>query len=76
MTIGLYPEGEDYSYLPDYKQYGTLTTPDGSYHIVILYPTDFQYTTENASVYEKMADQIPNVLDTIKASDGCTIRKA
>ena len=76
MTIGLYPEGEDYSYLPDYKQYGTLTTPDGSYHIVILYPTDFQYTTENASVYEKMADQIPDVLDTIKASDGCTIRKA
>lgn len=76
MTIGLYPEGEDFSYLPDFKQYGTLTTPDGSYAIVILYPTDFQYTTENASVYEKMTDQIPEVLDTIKASDGCAIRKA
>ena len=75
MTIGLYPEGEDFSYLPDYKQYGTLTTPDGSYSIVILYPTDFQYTTENASVYEKMTDQIPEVLDSIKASDGCAIRK-
>ena len=76
MTIGLYPEGEDFSYLPDYKQYGTLTTPDGSYSIVILYPTDFQYTTENASVYEKMTDQIPEVLDSIKASDGSMIRKA
>lgn len=76
MTIGLYPEGEDFSYLPDYKHYGTLTTKDGSYAIVILYPTDFQYTTENAAVYEKMTDEIPDVMESVKAADGCSIRKA
>lgn len=75
MTIGLYPEGEDFSYLPDYKQYGTLSTPDGSYAVVILYPTDFQYTTENASVYEKMTDEIPDLLETICCADGCSLTK-
>lgn len=76
MTIGLYPTGEDYSYLPDYQEFGALMTPSGEYTVVILYPTDFQYTTANADVYEKMFDQIQDVLDTMKAASDCTLRKA
>ena len=76
MTIGLYPTGEDYSYLPDYREFGALMTPSGEYTVVILYPTDFQYTTANADVYEKMFEQIQDVLDSMKAASDCTLRKA
>lgn len=76
MTIGLYPTGEDYSYLPDYREFGALMTPSGEFSVVILYPTDFQYTTANAEIYEKMFDQIQDVLDTMKAASDCTLRKA
>lgn len=75
VTIGLYPEGEDFSYLPDYSQFGMLTTPDGKFAIVILYPTDFQYTTENAAIYERMAEQIPDVINSMAAAEGCSIQK-
>lgn len=75
MTVGLYPNGEDFSYLPDYTQYGTIITPEGEFAIVILYPTDFQYTMENADIYETMTNQIMEVVDSMVAANNCSIQK-
>ena len=42
FTVMLIPEGEDYSYLPSYDYLGTMAGPDGTFHVVIEYPTDLQ----------------------------------
>ena len=42
FTVMLIPEKEDYTYLPSYDYLGTIAAPDGSYSVVIQYPTDLQ----------------------------------
>ena len=42
FTVMLMPEGEDYTYLPSYDYLGTMATPDGTFSVVILYPSDVQ----------------------------------
>ena len=42
FTIMLIPADEDYTYLPSYDYLGTMDTPDGSFSVVVQYPTDVQ----------------------------------
>ena len=42
FTVMLIPQNEDYTYLPSYDYLGTMETPDGSFSVVVQYPTDVQ----------------------------------
>lgn len=72
FSIDLIPESEDYSYYPDYDVLGRLEVPSlGVYHIVVTYPTDVQFSEENAETYHEMFDAVPGILDTISFAEGC-----
>jgi len=73
VDIALYPESTDYSFLPDYKDYGVLETPDGNFSIVLIYPTDMQYSSENQAQYSEMFNEIDEVVSSITAKSGCSI---
>lgn len=42
FTIMLIPQSEDYTYLPSYDYLGTMSTPEGTFSVVVQYPTDVQ----------------------------------
>ena len=42
FTVMLIPKSEDYTYLPSYDYLGTMDTPEGTFSVVIQYPTDVQ----------------------------------
>lgn len=42
FTVMLIPQSEDYTYLPSYDYLGTMETPDGTFSVVVQYPTDVQ----------------------------------
>lgn len=76
FTIDLYPEGTDYTFLPAYDYLGRLTTPTGVFSVVVLYPTDVRFSEQTASSYRALEKDIPTVLDTLTAADGCTFEAA
>ena len=72
FSIDLIPESEDYSYYPNYDVLGRLEVPSlGVYHIVVTYPTDVQFSEENAKTYHEMFNTVPEILDTISFMEGC-----
>ena len=42
FTVMLVPENEDYTVFPSYDYLGTMSTPEGVFHVVVRYPTDVQ----------------------------------
>ena len=38
----LVPQSEDYTVYPSYDYLGTMSTPEGTFNVVVLYPTDVQ----------------------------------
>ena len=70
MSISLYLESEDYSYLPSYEELGKLDTGDNIYNVLVEYPSDVQFDEENVSKYQKLSDTMESILETITAKDG------
>ena len=66
---------EDYSYLPSTEDLGTITSDETgeSWQIVAMFPTDVQFIEENSELYNRMFDQIEDILATITPADGYTI---
>lgn len=42
FTVMLLPQSEDYTQFPSYDYLGTMSTPEGTFNVVIMYPTDLQ----------------------------------
>lgn len=67
------PTDLDYTEYPDYQLVGTLTTEDGFVeNLVVLYPTDVEFTEEYAELFSSLTDQIPDIIATIAPTEGYT----
>ena len=65
-SVRLFPEGEDFTGYPNHTAYGILETGDQSYYVVVLTPTDEQYTKETKAQYDKMFSQLESIMDTLQ----------
>ena len=70
FTLMMLPTTEDYTIFPSYELLCALDTPDGSFHVVALFPTDVQFSPENADTYNALFAQVQDVLYTIAPKDG------
>lgn len=75
FSIALIPEAEDYTVFPSYDCLGVLKTPDGEFSIVVTYPTDVQFSEDTAAEYGEMADDIDQIIKTVKAAGGAEFVK-
>ena len=69
FTLMMLPTSEDYSFFPSYELIGALDTPTGSFNVVALFPTDVQFSQENADTYNALYEQVYDVLYTISPKD-------
>lgn len=70
FTIRLIPETEDYTYYPSYNPLGSIETAEnGSFNVIVVYPTDVQFSMEAAELYMSMEQDIPDILSTIAYHD-------
>ena len=72
MSISLYLEDEDYSYLPCYEELGKLDTGEYIYNVLVEYPTDVQFDESDAAKYQQLSNTMESILETIEANEGCT----
>lgn len=68
-TLMLLPTGEDYTIFPSYQFLGALNTPDSTFNLVALFPTDVQFTPETMETYNRMASELPDVLSTLNPAN-------
>ena len=72
FTIGLYPEGEDYTYYPSYEELGSLdVSGTGGFNIVITYPTDVQFSPEQGGLYTQLEKDVPEILESMEFKEDC-----
>jgi hypothetical protein len=64
--------GSDLSYrdFPHYKLLASLGTPEGSYHVIALFPTDVQFQETTLESYQTLFAQLMDVLNTIRPVEG------
>ena len=66
-TLMMVPtEDETYKDFPDYELLCALDTPEGSYYVVALFPTDVQFNADTVEDYNAMAEELMDVLYTIR----------
>lgn len=71
FSVLLIPGGEDYTYYPSYDILGSFTSDEiGSFNIVVLYPTDVQFSEQGRQTYQEMTDGMEDVLDSISFKEG------
>lgn len=63
-------EDDTYQDFPDYKLLCALDTPEGSFHVIALFPTDVQFNEDTIEAYNAMADGLMDVLYTLQPKDG------
>ena len=63
-------DDDTYKDFPDYELLCALNTPDGSFYVIALFPTDVQFNGETAESYNAMAAELRNVLYRLEALDG------
>lgn len=70
-SIQLMSEGDDtYKDFPSYQWLGQLETSDGSYNVIVLYPTDVQFSENAVEAYNEMSAQLQDVLCTLTPVEG------
>ena len=69
-SVRLFPEGEDFTSYPNHTAYGILQTESQSYYVVVLTPTDAQYTEDTKVQYNEMFSQLGSIMDTLEPKDG------
>lgn len=72
LSIELFQTKEEYEFLPSYKLLGRIATDSGEYDVIAIYPTDVQFSEENAEQYLRMSNQIEDILKTIKLKENAT----
>lgn len=75
FSIALMPETEDYTVFPSYDWLGVLKTPDGEFNMIVIYPTDVQFSEDTAAEYNEMAADIDRIIKTVKAAGGAEFVK-
>lgn len=76
FSILLKPADEDYTFYPSYDVLGSFErVTNESYNVIVLYPTDVQFTEETAAKYSEVNKEVPNILDTISFKEGYTFSK-
>ena len=75
FTIMILPTTEDYTIFPSYELLGSMDTPEGTFYLVALFPTDVQFTEENVAVYNEMYEGVADVLDTLAPKNGIILEK-
>jgi len=66
-TLMMVPTDDDtYKDFPDYKLLCALDTPDGSFYVIALFPTDVQFNEETAESYNIMKEELMDVLYSLK----------
>ena len=70
-SLLLIPTSDDtYKDFPDYELLCALDTPDGSFYVIVLFPTDVQFNEDTAEAYNAMAEELMGVLWDITPKDG------
>lgn len=70
-SIQLMPTGDDtYKEFPNYEWIGELDTPDGRFNMIVLFPSDVQFTQDTMQVYNEMFDQLHDVLYALSPKAG------
>lgn len=76
MSISLYVNEEDYSFLPSYEVLGQLTSDQDSFDVIVEYPTDVQFDEKDAEKYRNLSKDLDDIIKTIEAVNGYTYKKA
>ena len=72
FTIMLMPESEDYTVLPSYDDLGTMLTPEGTFSVVVLYPTDAQTGDIWQEFYKILNGDKNSAITTVRPVAGVT----
>lgn len=71
FSLMMMPTGDDtYKDFPSYELLCALDTPEGSFYVIALFPTDVQFAEGHAEAYMDMFNNVNQVLQTIEAKDG------
>lgn len=73
FTVMLLPESEDYTQYPSYDYMGVLKTPEGDFNMVVLYPTDVQFSEDTSKAYNNLVSGVEQAVKTIKAAEGAEL---
>ena len=66
-TLMMVPtDDKSYKDFPDYELLCALDTPEGSFYVVALFPTDVQFDEDTAADYNAMAEELMDVLYSIR----------
>lgn len=63
-------DDDTYKDFPDYELLCALDTPDGSFYVIALFPTDVQFNEETMDIYNAMVEELMDVLWTIQPNNG------
>ena len=70
-SLSLFTAGDDsYLDIPAHQLLATLDTPEGSFSVIAIFPTDVQYTDRTAAAYQAMYSELKDVLRTIQPATG------
>ena len=69
FSVELFEKKEEFDFLPSYELLGELKAENKLYYVVVIYPTDVQFTTESAESYLALQEDIPNVLESLTFVD-------
>lgn len=72
FTIMLMPESEDYTVLPSYDYLGTMLTPERTFSVVVLYPTDAQTGDIWQEFYKILNGDKNSAITTVRPVAGVT----
>ncbi len=72
FTIMLMPPSEDYTVLPSYDYLGTMDTPEGTFSVVVLYPTDVQTGDMWQEFYKILNGDKNSAITTVRPAAGVT----
>lgn len=76
FSISLFNLTEDYTVFPSYDILGTLDTYQyGSYNMIVLYPSDVQFSEKTAKKYNEMANCVSKILNTFNFKSNCSFTK-
>lgn len=70
FSVALLTSAVDYTNFPDYEVLGSVQTNDGkAFNVVVLYPTDVQFSEETATAYVSLLDHMDAVIASISYQD-------
>lgn len=72
FTIALYPEGDDFTYLPAYDVVGSLSKDSANYTVVAFFATDVQFDADLQAQWQDLYDASDAITSGIRGINGFT----